>query len=83
MKLKIDFQTTIFYPVIMAETKSLFKFNFIGGGINQVHAHSKDDVVEASRRHLGSWADKIDISSIQLVKPEDENAYYKSLPLMD
>lgn len=63
--------------------KSLFKFNFIGGGFNQVYAWDKEQVVEASRRHLGRWADRIDMGSIQLVKPEDEESYYKSLPLMD
>jgi hypothetical protein len=64
--------------------KPLYIYSFIGGGGNQTYATTKTEAVAQAKAEFPDLANQIDTKSFKrLVSQKAQNAYYKSLPLMD
>jgi len=65
---------------------ALYTFNWKEGGFNQVWARTKREALTVIRYHFRNSLCKLtpDLKSFKrLTKKADQDAYWKSLPLMD
>jgi len=65
----------------MSSTKSLWKFNWIGGGYNQVYANTKKAALAEIESRFGTCNLKLNPSTLTKVK--DERAFWANYPRFD
>lgn len=67
--------------------KALYTFNWIGGGMNQVYAHTKKEALEIVAREFPGnavWKAEVDLSTLKRVTSKrGQDGWYASLPLTD
>ena len=67
--------------------KALYTFNWVGGGMNQVHAHTKKEALEIIAREFPGnavWKGEVNLSTLKRVtSKKGQDRWYASLPLMD
>jgi len=59
--------------------KNLYAFTFVGGGYNQVYAHSKREAINQAKQDFNSSTLTVDESSFRRIPAKEVHSYYREI----